>query len=168
MTESVQHALYTRLEMPSQPEMERYLTDLLVRFIHDDEIYRIQDESGNRVTNVADLVEEGDVRLRANSFEREREVHKHLGDFLLFWSGVFPEYLSALRTAPPFNSRLDLDAQARESYYVASTFDYPPFDAEAPLLGRLSRQFDAYQEGLRIVRATFDGRDGGWRRGFRA
>lgn len=168
MADSVRHALYVRLEMPNQPEMERYLADLLVRFIHRDMIYGLRDDAGNPIERVSEMVEEGDVRLKASSFEREREVHKHLGDFLLFWSGVFPEFLPAIRRAGTEDAMLNVAAQARESYFVASTFDYPPFDEEAPLLSRLSRQFEAYQEGLRIVRATFEGLDGPWRSGFSA
>ena len=43
---------------------------------------------GRRVWQVAERLVEGDVLLNATSFEREREVHKHIGDFTLFWTGL--------------------------------------------------------------------------------
>jgi hypothetical protein len=150
-------------------DVEEYLCDLLMHFLHDDEIYGIRDASGQRVDNVVDMVVEGDVRLNADSFDREREVHKHIGDFLLFWSGVFPEFLKQIRAPHGKDALLDPIGQGRLSYYVASTFDYGDYAREAPVLRKLSGEFEAYMVGLSLMRAQFQGLQvKGWSEGFDA
>lgn len=131
--------------------IERYLQGLLVEFLSFDGIYKIRDASGRRVRSVSEMVEEGDIRLNATSFGREREVHKHLGDFLLFWSGMFPE---ELRHLPAPDRVIDCEKQGKYSYYVVSTFDHKPYDEEAPVFRCLSENFEAFRLGLSMVRKT--------------
>ena len=52
--------------------VESYLVDMLVRFLHQDGIHAIRDATGRQVTSIPELLAEGDIRLRADSFERER------------------------------------------------------------------------------------------------
>jgi len=40
---------------------------------------------------------ESEVLLQAQSIDRERDVHRHIGDFTLFMAGLFPEYLRRLK-----------------------------------------------------------------------
>lgn len=148
--EALRDALSERLGVHDEA-VERYLEDLLVEFLHFDGIYKIRDAAGRRVTSVSALVEEGDVRLKANSFAREREVHKHLGDFLLFWGGMFPEQLNSL---PGPDRIIDCEKQGKYSYYVVSTFDHEPYGDEAPVFRRMSDEFGLLREGLLIVRKT--------------
>jgi hypothetical protein len=147
-------------------DVEQYLCQLLIDFLHDDGVYAIRDASGWRIETVVDMIAEGDVRLNADSFERERDVHKHIGDFLLFWSGVFPEFLKKMRDPGGKDALLNPVAQGRMSYYVASTFDYGDYAREAPVLRKLSSDFEAYMYGLSLMRAEFNNL--GWRDGFDA
>lgn len=146
--EALQASLFDTLGLKDEA-VEHYLEGMLVEFLHFDGIYRIRDASGNRVTSVSGMVAEGDVRLNATSFDREREVHKHLGDFLLFWSGMFPE---ELRNLPLPDRVIDCEKQGKFSYYVVSTFDHKPYDQEAPVFRRLSEEFELLREGLSLVR----------------
>lgn len=135
-------------------EIETYLGRLLVDFLHFDGIYKLRDETGRRITAVSAMVVEGDIRLKASSFDREREVHKHVGDFLLFWSGMFPEQLEAL----PLPDRLiDCEKQGAYSYYVVSTFDHGRYADEAPMFRKLSEEFEACRLGLSLVRRKLGG-----------
>ena len=90
---AIHDSLRTRLGVEESQEIETYLTQMLVDFLHNDAIYAIRDATGRPVRSIAEMMAEGDVRLNADSFDREREVHRHIGDFLLFWSGLFPEYI---------------------------------------------------------------------------
>ncbi|MFN3730122.1 MAG: hypothetical protein ACK4XJ_10455 [Fimbriimonadaceae bacterium] len=119
--------------------MERYLTDLLVRFLHRDSVFSIRDPLGTRLTTIGDMLLEGDVTLNANSFERERQVHRHIGDTILFWSGVYPEFLRRLKSAHESEATIDYLAQAEDSYAIVSSFDHPPFEHESVFFARLSR-----------------------------
>ena len=151
-------------------DVNRYLVEMLIRFLHRDGIYDIRNAFGKRVESVTEMVAEGDVRLNADSFERERRVHKHIGDFLLFWSGVFPEFLRYLKAPTSRDVLLDVVEQGRFSYHVASTFEHPPHEQEAETFRKLSSHFVEYQYGLRLVRASFESFGGGtdWTDGFRA
>lgn len=125
-------------------QVEAYLIDLMLAFMHRDRLYAIRDASGRPVQSVMEMLAEGDVRGRADSFAREREVHKHVGDFLLFCGGMFPEILE--------NQAVDVDGQGSESYYIASTFRFTPYEADAALFAKLSAEFPAYRFGLKLVR----------------
>jgi hypothetical protein len=140
-----------------EQDVEAYLSHMLVQFLHRDEIYAIRDSSGHRLETVVDMVSEGDIRLNASSFNRERQVHKHIGDFLLFWSGLFPEFLQHLKRPSGKDSAVDVVRQGQMSYYVASTFEHDPYGVEAPVLRKLSDDFEGYQKGLTVVRASFEG-----------
>ena len=128
--------------------VQNYLSHLLVKFVHTDEIFAIRDKDGRQVLSVAEMAVHGDIRQEADSFQREREVHRHIGDFILFWSGVYPEFLRQLKLRFGSDLLCDYQRQGAESYYVVSTHDYKPFDAEAPLFTELSSKFEDYSEAL--------------------
>jgi len=151
------------------PEVEQYLVGLLVRFLHQDCVFPIHDDKGQPVTSVAEMLEYGDVRLRAPSFKAERDVHRHIGDLLLFWSGVFPEFLPRLAAPGTKDMLLNCVAQGQMSYGIAGSFDHDPFADEARVLRRLSDRFVVYQRSLSLVRASFEGFSRqGWVDGFSA
>ena len=138
-------------------DVEAYLSHMLVHFLHHDQIYAIRDAAGHRLEAVVDMIAEGDIRVNANSFDRERQVHKHIGDFLLFWSGLFPEFLKHLKRPSHKDMAVDVIRQGQMSYYVASTFEHDPYANEAPVLLKLSNQFEGYQRGLTVVRESLEG-----------
>lgn len=140
----------------NEPEMTRYISNVLVDFTHRDSVFRIRDARGRRLEEVAEMLVEGDVTLNATSFEREREVHKHIGDFTLFWTGVYPEMLRLLRAAQRADHLLDYVQQGRKSYQIASTFQHEPYADEAPVLRRLSDQFETCMIGLNLVRKELE------------
>ncbi|RMH05485.1 MAG: hypothetical protein D6704_09500, partial [Nitrospirae bacterium] len=75
-----------------------YLSNLLVEFAHVDQLYRIKDQRGKSVETVVELLYEAELLNDASPLDREREVHRHIGDFTLFMAGLFPEYLSYIKT----------------------------------------------------------------------
>ena len=140
----------------TSPEVSRYLSDVLVDFTHQDQLFRLRDARGKQLEEVAEMLVEGDVSLNATSFEREREVHKHIGDFTLFWAGVYPEMLRNFRASARRDHLVDYVEQGRASYRIASTFQYGPYVEEAALLGRLAERFELYVQGLHMVRKELD------------
>lgn len=140
----------------SDPPMTRYLGNVMVDFIHRDQIFRVRDARGRRLEEVAEMLVEGDVSLNAPSFEREREVHKHIGDFTLFWTGVYPEMLRMFRAAARKDHLIDYVEQGRKSYQIASTFDHGAYAEEAPILRQLSQDFETCMVGLHLVRKELE------------
>lgn len=128
-----------------------YMVDLLLRFVHSDAIYSVRNPSGRRLEEVADMVVEAESR----SGKPRREVHRHIGDFTLFFSGVFPEALRMLRQAGRKDQFVDYCAQGKRAYYIASTIDTEDED-EGDVLARLSHQFELCAYGLNQVRKQWD------------
>lgn len=151
----VQRAFQGTLGIPQQ-EVSVYIANLLTDFAHRDAIYRLRDAQGKSLTDVADMLMEGDVRLRAASFDREREVHKHIGDFTLFWSGVYPEEMMQRRARLSRDSLLDYVQQGKQSYYIVSTFRHGPYARESALFQQLSQEFELIQYGLHLVRRDWE------------
>lgn len=132
------------------PRLVDYLSLLLSKFIHTDAIHRLKNAQGQRLDAVADMIREAESLPEEGT--TRREFHRHIGDFTLFWTGLFPE---ALRRARPDVSKdffLDYTAQGKRSYYIASTFEDEPYKEEAPVLRRLSEEFELCAYGLNHVR----------------
>lgn len=118
-----------------------YMTRLLLEFMRTERISAIKDNHGIPILSLSALIEAGDVRGEADSFEREREVHKHLGDFLLFTTGLYPGLYSQLQKASPESLAVDPVAQGRASYGIVASFDHGPWLDEATTFRKLSEGF---------------------------
>jgi len=137
----------------------RYITDILAEFVHVDRLYRIRTAQGRRVEEVAELLAEGDLLHRADSVDREREVHKHLGDYTLFMAGLFPEFLHRLKVSKAVfspDALLDFVQVGKRSYRIVSEFSYGGYEPLAPLFRKLSENFELCVYGLGYVRADLD------------
>jgi hypothetical protein len=51
---------------------------------------------------------------------------------------------------------IDYPTQGKRSYYIASTFEGDPYRDEAPVLRRLSQEFELYAYGLHQVRREWE------------
>jgi hypothetical protein len=138
----------------ADPRLTDYLSELLSRFIHIDAIYRLRNTQGRRLEEVAEMVIEAEG-LPPEGRTR-REVHRHIGDFTLFWTGVYPEALSRLRSVLSRDHLIDYCEQGKRSYYIASTFADDPYRDEAPVLRRLSQEFELCAYGLNQVRREWE------------
>lgn len=136
----------------ADPHLIDYLVDLLVRFVRMDAIFRVRDTRGRRLEEVAAMLLEAQQRQA----KPKRELYRHIGDFTLFWSGVYPEALERLRGSLNKDHLIDYCEQGKRSYYIASTFDDEPYAEEAPVLRRLSREFELCSFGLNRVRREWE------------
>ena len=132
--------LFTELvwgEIPADQEVAAYVADLLIDFVHADQLYRIRNARGKRLEEVGEMLVESNPLLDARSFSREREVRKHIGDYTLFLTGMFPEYVATL---PQRGLRLDRFVDyikaGKESYGVVAAFDQFEYRQAAPLFRR--------------------------------
>jgi hypothetical protein len=138
------------------PQVVDYLSDLLLKFVHMRELYKLRDLRGRPLEEVADMLYYADVRLGAQSFYQEREVHRHIGDYTLFWTGVYPEALPRLRAQSRKDHLIDYVKQGKQSYYIVSLFDIGEWREEAPLFRKLSEQFEVCMQGLYNVRQQWE------------
>lgn len=136
------------------PQVVDYLASLLSRFIHMDAVYRLRNVRGERLEEVADMML--DAQAMPPEGRTRREVHRHIGDFTLFWTGVYPEALKRLRNVFSKDHFIDYCEQGKRSYYIASTFEDEPYRDEAPVLRRLSDEFELVAYGLNQVRREWE------------
>jgi hypothetical protein len=138
----------------ADPTLVDYLSMLLSRFIHIDSHHRLRDAQGKQLREVVDMLFEAEA-LPPEARTR-REYHRHIGDFTLFWTGVYPEAMKKLHAIWSKDRLIDYRAQGKRSYYIASTFDDEPFREEAPVLRRLSEDFEMCAYGLSEVRREWE------------
>jgi hypothetical protein len=147
----------TGRELPAEREVARYLADLLADFVHIDHVYRIRNARGKRLEEVGEMLLESNPLLEAPSFEREREVRKHIGDYTLFLTGIFPEYVAALpRRGLRLDSMIDYVKAGKESYRIVSAFDQFEYRRAAALFRRLAERFEYYVYALNRVKGGLE------------
>ncbi|HET9481308.1 MAG TPA: hypothetical protein VFP98_06080 [Candidatus Polarisedimenticolia bacterium] len=135
-----------------EPEVPHYVAGMLAEFVHIDRLYKIRNARGERIEDVGEMLLESDIRHRASSLERERSVRKHIGDFTLFFTGMFPEHIHSRRNWWRLDRWLDWIETGRESYRIVGQFDLGPYAEEAPLYRRMSEHFDFMVVALNFVR----------------
>lgn len=138
----------------ADPPLIDYLSELLSRFVHIDSIFKLRSETGRRLEEVAQMLME--VEHMPPEGRTSREVHRHIGDFTLFWTGVYPEVLKKLRSAMTKDHFIDYCEQGKRSYYIASTFEDEPYKEESNVLRRLSERFELCAFGLTKVRGEWE------------
>jgi hypothetical protein len=138
----------------ADPNLIDYLSALLSRFVHVDAVHRLRDTAGRRLHQVVDMVAE--AAALPPEGRTTREVHRHIGDFALFWTGVYPETLGRFRSTDCKDFFVDYCAQGKRSYFIASTFEDDPYREEAAVLRRLSDEFELCAYGLREVRREWE------------
>jgi hypothetical protein len=131
-----------------------YLSLLLSRFVHLDTIFLLRDAKGQRLEEVADMLIEAEAMPPGG--RTQREVFRHIGDFTLFWTGVYPEALKRLRNALSKDRFIDYCEQGKRSYYLASKFEEDPYREESRVLRRLSQEFELCAFGLNQVRREWE------------
>ncbi len=132
---------------------------ILCEFISTDNLYKIRDAAGRRLEDIADMLLEGDVRLNAQSFDREYLVHKHIGDYTLFMLGIFPEALNRRKgkefilgslVIPEAEMSEHYELQGRRSYQIASAFTLKELFLE------LSSHYLLYRDVLTLTRTYLE------------
>jgi hypothetical protein len=138
------------------PQLIEYVTDLLLRFVRVDAIHKVRNLTGRPLTEVAEMLAEANSRVGS----ARREVHRHIGDFTLFWTGVYPEALRELRSEQHRDHFIDYCAQGKRAYFIASTMEADERTMPScAILERLSHQFEMCAYGLREVRREWERRD---------
>jgi hypothetical protein len=149
-----EYAFESRLGVADPPLVD-YMADLLARFIQMDAVYTVRSITGRRMMEVSDMLAEAQMRVGS----AQREIHRHIGDFTLFWTGLYPESLLRMRSAKRKDYMVDYHEEGKRAYYIASTIpaeDDPPGNE---VLERLSHEFDVCVQGLTEVRREWEQRD---------
>ena len=140
------HALTERGSQQTQlsdREIHKYLSDLLVDFIHVHNLYKVRDESGKGLEYIIDFLQ----KLDDHSEMDKKDIYKHVGDFSLFTLGLFPESLSHGKRCISLKYYAD---QGKRSYMILS--EMYVFQPTFLIFRKLSEQFESCVHTLNWVR----------------
>jgi len=133
--------------------LAEYISGLLVDFTHTENLYRIRNASGKRLEDVGEMLIESNPLIEGRSFDYERLVRKHIGDYTLFLTGLFPEYVARLPRKPfRVDAFVDYMKAGKESYGVVAAFNLFEYRNESRLFAALSDQFELCVFGLNQVK----------------
>ncbi len=133
-------------------QLVEYLNDMMMRFVRVESFHRVRKNNGKPVTEVFQMLYEAEKRIGL----AKREVHRHIGDFTLFWSGMYPE---SLRKSKPDSSAdwfKDYCRHGKRAYAIAAQIEGGEDRPSSDLLHRLSEHFELCAYGLREVRREID------------
>jgi hypothetical protein len=136
------------------PDVTCYVAHLLCEFSDAGNLYSMRDDSGNPIEELEEMERAADpVNGTAPSFDAERALRKHIGDYSLFVAGMYPEAAGSTRRLRHHAPSLpELIRAGKESYYIVSQFNLFEYEKEAPLFARLSDNFERWLLGLTLVR----------------
>lgn len=136
------------------PQLIGYVAHLLAEFCDAEQLVKIRNVSGRPLHDVGEMLLESDsVYGPAPSFDRERQVRKHIGDYTLFFAGMFPESINDRRLRRQrIENFVDWMKAGKESYYIVSKFEYFEYAKVAPMFAQLSQKFEDCVYGLNLVK----------------
>ncbi len=136
------------------PELVGYVAHLLAEFCDAEQLLKLQSVLGKPITDVGEMLLQSDpVFGPAPSFDRERQIRKHIGDYTLFFAGMYPESINHLRLRHDrLENFVDWMKAGKESYYIVSKFDCFEYTKVAPLFEKLSARFEQCVYGLNCVK----------------
>ncbi len=129
-----------------------YVSDMLLRFVRIESIHQVRRPNGRPATEVFQMLCEAEKRIGL----ARREVHRHIGDVTLFWSGMYPESLRKSRPYESADGFLDYCRQGKRAYAIAAEIEGGEDRPSSDLLHQLSDQFEMCAYGLREVRRELE------------
>lgn len=153
-----EYAFHSRLGVVDPPLVD-YVSTLLVRFLRNDPGTQlpgmVPDAAAHPPTPATVPVTTLLVAAQEHAADEALAEYRQIGDYTLFWSGIYPEALQASRPAGGPDQLRDFRALGRRAYWLASTLE--PGDAadERWLFERLAHEYDLCVEGLGEVRRAW-------------
>lgn len=150
---ALEDVFYTQLGICA-PDLVAYLTDLLTDFIHVRDIYSLHGIGGDTLETVSEMIDRASTARDLPPRQRELLIHRHVGDYTLYWTGLFPEGLG--RCKGPADYFVDYCEQGKESYAIASELSSESDRPPSTLLRRLSLHYEDCVYGLTLTRRAWE------------
>src|SRR5450755_1636168 len=135
-------------------EVQDYVVNVLTEFCEVEQMFKLHNAKERPLDDVGEMLLEADpIYGAAPSFDRERQVRKHIGDYTLFLSGMFPESINHFRLRRQrLENFVDFIKAGKESYFIVSKFEHFEYAKVAPLFANLSQNFEQCVYGLNLVK----------------
>jgi len=133
-----------------------YVADVLTEFARTDNLFRIRGQRGRKVDSVVEmLAAKTDEPADQAAILSERSRRKYVGDYTLFMSGIFRNYISR-------KGYLDYYIEeGSRSYRTVSELDVSLYRNGFILFQELSKKFEYYSGALDYTRKAYFAADPG-------
>jgi len=137
-----------------------YTSDMLTRFVRTDNLYKLKDPAGRRLESVVDMLMEANRcwELQSEYFSpfREKEIYRHIGDYTLFMTGIFREYV-VRRSVMRFYMQ-----EGSRAYLSVGEFERLLNKPESRIFETLSKNFEFYAGALYFMKQLYFRSDTSW------
>lgn len=137
------------------PRLTDYLADLLVNFVHIDTLNAVRNAEGKELEQIAAMLMVLSNERPLSSLERDRLMYRQIGDYTLFWAGMYPEHLRRSKRGKS-DVLLEYVSRGKRSYAIVSEIadedDAPP----SSLFRHLSEDFEFCLYGLGLIRRGWE------------
>ena len=147
----VEHAFCAEVGM-CDPGLTNYIADLLVDFTHIDRLNTIRRAVGKRPEQIAAMLAVLADEKPASATDSDRSMYRHIGDYTLFWAGVYPEHLRSVHRGRADDVLQDYVSQGKRSYLIVSRLCDEDGAPPPSLFRHLSEDFEFCVYGLGLVR----------------
>ncbi len=147
-----EHAFLASLGVIDPPLID-YVAMLLVRFMRPEQICSEQAAGLFKIDELARML--AMVQQAPLAVDVVRDSYRHIGDYTLFWSGLYPEALKRLQCSAQQEFLIDYRTTGKQAYWIASTLISDAAASERRLLEHLSDEYDLCVEGLAEVRRSW-------------
>jgi hypothetical protein len=126
-----------------------YIAQVLADFAREENLFRLWDARGRKIESVIEMLAQSRPDLLTENFPHwEREVRKYIGDYTLFMTGIFRDYVF-------HEGFLDYYlTEGEDSYHRVARLETDPFGSGAQLFRQLARGFVYYSGALDYLRKT--------------
>lgn len=128
-------------------EVADYLSEVLARFARTEQLCRFRDPEGRTTDSVVEMLL--GVGQLSHDVQRERDLFQHLGDYLLFMSGLFREHAQARGFLGYYL------VEGTRAYRRVWEVEKGLFRPSARLFERLFQSFEFHAGALYYMRKTF-------------
>ncbi|GBD39037.1 hypothetical protein HRbin37_01300 [bacterium HR37] len=125
-----------------------YLANMLTDFVRTERLYRFTDAEGRRIQTVVEMLIESQNGPYENS-EWERELRKYIGDFTLFMTGIFRDYIARGSYLRYYIN------EGTKSYFFVSRYDLETGKGDPVTFIKLSQDFEFYSGALDYMRKVY-------------
>jgi len=133
-----------------EPQISEYVAEVLTNFVRIENLYPLTNQRGEPLETIAEMLLEANmITLSGGSLYKEREIRKHIGDYALFMSGLFPEYVKR-RSLWTYYLQ-----QGALAYFQVSELNRALLRPGVGLFEELAKRFEFYVGALNYMRKAF-------------
>jgi hypothetical protein len=127
-----------------------YVAEVLAEFARSDNLFRIRSHHGRKVDSVVEmLANKTEEPANQDAILNERSRRKYVGDYALFMSGIFRNYITRKGCLSYY-----LEEGSR-SYWTVSELDVSLYRTGFILFQELSKRFEYYSGALDYTRKAY-------------